>query len=329
MKKILVTGVGGGVGQSILKALQETYYGLVGVDADELAAGLHAVETAYKGLYATDPNFVDRLLEICRVEGCNIIFPGLDFELAPLAANVARFQSEGVTPIVSSQDVIRICDDKLATHDFLKAHGFPVPRTHRLKDITSIHYPVVIKPQRGGSRSSNTYLIRSAAEFDVYKPLVDPENCIVQEYLDGDEYTCGTVTLDGRCRGVIVMRRTLRAGDTYKAFVERNKNIESMVSEIVEVLKPFGACNVQLRIINDVPVVFEINARCSGTTAARALAGFNEPRMIADHLLANIEPTYSIREIGVLRYWQELVVTNKRIQILGETGHLVGDGNKL
>jgi carbamoyl-phosphate synthase large subunit len=101
------------------------------------------------------------------------------------------------------------------------------------------------------------------------------------------------------------------------------------VREIIEALGPFGACNIQLRVRDGRPLVFEINARCSGTTAARALAGFNEPRMIADYVLQNIKATYEIREISILRYWQEMVVSNERVDQLRETGFLLGDGTRL
>jgi carbamoyl-phosphate synthase large subunit len=225
--------------------------------------------------------------------------------------------------------VVRICDDKLATYSFLKGQGFPVPETQRLSEVATFCRPVVLKPQRGGARSRNTYVARSSQELTLYRQLVDPNNCIVQEYIEGDEYTCGSVTLDGECAGVIVMRRILRDGDTYKAFVERNPPVESAVRAIVGALKPFGACNVQLRVRNGEPFVFEINARCSGTTAARALAGFNEPKMIADYLLNNIAPSYAIREITILRYWKELVVSNARIEQLRETGFLAGDETRL
>ncbi len=329
MKNILVTGVGGGVGQSVLKSLEGTEYGVVGVDSEELAAGLYAVTKAFKGYRAQDPRFIDRLLEICLREECGLIFAGLDVELQPLSEHAARFNSKGIVPVVSSAEVVRICDDKLATNTFLKAYGFPVPETQRLSEVTAFDRPVVLKPQRGGARSRNTYVARSSKELSIYRQLVDPDNCIVQEHIEGDEYTCGTVTLEGECVGVIVMRRILRDGDTYKAFVESHPAVESLVRAIVGALKPFGACNIQLRVKNGEPFVFEINARCSGTTAARALAGFNEPKMIADYLLNHIAPAYAIREIGILRYWQEMVVSYDRIQQLREAGSLLGDGTRL
>ena len=329
MKNILVTGVGGGVGQSILKALEGAPYGIVGVDSEELAAGLHAVPKAYKGYYAADARFIDRLLEIGRQEDCGLIFAGHDVELLPLSEHAARFRSQGIVPVVSSPEVVRTCDDKLATYYFLKEQGFPAPETQPLSAVTTFRGPVVLKPQRGGARSQHTYVARSEADFALYRELVDPHNCVVQEYIDGDEYTCGSITLEGDCAGVIVMRRILRAGDTYKAFVEHNPTVEHAVQAVVRALNPFGACNVQLRVRHGEAVVFEINARCSGTTAARALAGFNEPRMIADCLLCNITPSYDIREITVLRYWKELPVSNTRIEHLRNTGFLAGDGTRL
>ena len=329
MVNILVTGVGGGVGQSVLKALEGTPYSVVGVDSEELAAGLHAVPKAYRGYCAVDPRFIDRLLEICRKEDCRLIFPGHDVELLPLAEHADRFRTEGFVPVVSPAEIIKLCDDKLATYAFLKAHGFPAPETHSLNEVTTFDRPVVLKPQRGGARSRNTYVARSARELSLYRQLVDPDNCVVQEYIEGDEYTCGSVTLDGKCAGVIVMRRLLRDGDTYKAFVEHKPQVESVVREIVGALRPFGACNIQLRVRDGEPFVFEINARCSGTTAARALAGFNEPRMIADYLLNNIAPAYVIREINILRFWQELVVSNARIEQLRDEGFLVGNETRL
>jgi carbamoyl-phosphate synthase large subunit len=329
MNNILVTGAGGGVGQSVLKALQGSAYGVVGVDSEELATGLHAVPKAYKGHRAVEAGFIDRLLEICLREECGLIFAGHDVELLPLSEHSARFTSKGIVPLVSSPQVIRTCDDKLATNNFLELHGFPAPHTKRLSEVSCFDRPVVLKPQKGGARSRKTYVAHSPKELSLYRQLVDPDNCIVQEYIEGDEYTCGTVTLDGKCAGVIAMRRILRDGDTYKAFVERNPAVESAAQAVVEALKPFGACNVQLRVRNGEAFVFEINARCSGTTAARALAGFNEPKMIADYLFNQIPPKYDIREISILRYWQELVVLPGRIQQLRETGFLPGNGTQL
>src|SRR3972149_10288019 len=102
--KIAVTGVGGGVGQSIIKSLYNTDYSLVGLDGETLGAGLYAVPRAFKIPYAKDPHYIDRLLDICRSENCKILFPGLDAELPFLSKNIEKFKEIGTTVVVSRPD---------------------------------------------------------------------------------------------------------------------------------------------------------------------------------------------------------------------------------
>jgi len=316
-RNVAVTGVGGGVGQSIIKALQNTEYNVIGIDGEILGTGLYATAKSYLGFYANHPKFIDRVIEICKKEKCKVIFPGLDAELIPFSNSIEKLKANGILPIVSKRRVIDIADDKLKTSEFLKNNNFPYIKTYRLKNYSfELNFPVILKPQKGGARSVGTFIAKNKEEFNAYiKKGIDINNYVVQEYIEGDEYTCGTVSFDNSCIGVILMKRQLRCGDTYKAFVVKNEKISNFVKSVINVLKPFGACNVQLRIKNEIPYIFEINARCSGTTAARALAGFNEPKMICDYAFKNIDnPDFKIKEISILRYWKELIIDNNKIQ---------------
>jgi carbamoyl-phosphate synthase large subunit len=313
-ESVLVTGVGGGVGQSIIKALADSDLVAVGVDSDELASGLQAVPVAYRVPRASDPAYLASLLDLCSREHCALVFPGLDPELPVLAAAAGRFADAGVTVVVSDPAVIRIGDDKLETASFLAKGGFSAPETVAYgEEVDPSWLPVVLKPRWGGSRSAGVFVARTAGELRMAQLLIDSANCVVQEYLPGNEYTCGTVNFGGDCHGPIVMRRQLRAGDTYRAEVVRDEEIESHVSAVAKALRPFGACNFQLRLRAGEPVIFEINPRCSGTTAARAVAGFNEPLMIANYLLRGHPPEYSISPLTIMRYWAELVASPERL----------------
>lgn len=318
MYNIAITGVGGGVGQSILKALSETDYNLVTLDGELLGAGLYASQTSYLIPYANEPNFIIRLLEICKKEKINLLFPGLDAELMVLSLNVDAFRAIGTTVVVSKPEVILISDDKQKTYDELVNFGVNVPFTSSVLDFKPKEdsFPLILKQKVGGARSKNVYVINSLLEWQstLIKIGNDTSDFVVMEYIEGDEYTCGTINLNNSCKGVIIMKRILRDGDTHKCFVEKNEIIEKEVRLVVNSIKPFGACNIQLRIKNNKPFVFEINARCSGTTAARALSGFNEPKMIADYLLKGIEPQFEVKEQTILRYWKEIVVENDEIQ---------------
>lgn len=324
---VAVSGTGGGVGQSIVKSLQDTNYEVIALDGDVLGAGLYATRKSYIIPYSKSPDFIDKVLEICKMERCKLYFPGLDAELPILSKNIDRFTAIGTTVVVSSADVIEIGDNKMTTYVALSKHGALVPRTIDLSEVSiesiDLEYPFILKQREGGARSQNIYIINSEDDFkQLEEKNLKFESYIAQEYIDGPEYTCGSINLDGECKGVIVMRRILRDGDTYKCFPVRDFAIENEVKKIMNAIKPFGACNVQLRVKDGRIYVFEINARCSGTTAARTLSGFNEPKMIADYLCSYIEPEFTIKEQTILRYWKELVVPNNDVDFMKEHGFL-------
>lgn len=325
MYNIAVSGVGGGVGQGILKSLEGLGYNLIALDGEVLAAGLYAAPTSYVIPYASHPNYISTLLEICEKEKISILFPGLDAELMPLSLNKEAFAKIGTTVIVSSSAVVKISDDKQQTYDELTKAGVIIPYTAPLAEanLSALSFPVIIKQKVGGARSKNVYIIKDKEQWEaVLNTIVDKNDFIVMDYIEGDEYTCGTINLQDTCKGVIVMRRILRDGDTHKCFSEINPTIESAVRKVVESIKPFGACNVQLRVKNGIPYVFEINARCSGTTASRTLCGFNEPKMIVEYLLQGIEPSFKIEEKTILRYWNEKVVENDLVIELRKNGEI-------
>jgi carbamoyl-phosphate synthase large subunit len=70
------------------------------------------------------------------------------------------------------------------------------------------------------------------------------------------------------------------------------------------------AINVQCRLVDGRPMIFEINPRFSGTSSIRAMLGFNEPDLlIRKHLLGetlSIRPSY--RHGTVLRGLREMLV---------------------
>lgn len=329
MYTIAITGAGGGVGQSVLKALRNSGYNLISLDGDALGTGLYASGKSYKIPYAKTENYIPALLEICARENCHLLFPGLDAELLPLSVNKEKFSAIGTNVVVSHSDLIEISDNKLKTFVMLDTLGVRVPFTAAaelyIANGMPLEFPMVIKQNMGGARSKNVYIIKSERELFFFLKVnkTSLSEYVIQEYIEGDEYTCGSICFGGECKGIIVLRRILRDGDTYKCFVERNDAIENTVRTIVNHFKPFGALNVQLKLKNGIPYVFELNARCSGTTASRALCGFNEPQMIADYLLKKEEPAFSIEEKTILRYWNELIVQNEDIATLQKEGVLV------
>jgi carbamoyl-phosphate synthase large subunit len=132
------------------------------------------------------------------------------------------------------------------------------------------------------------------------------------------EYTCGAVVLDGECSGVIAMRRDLRDGNTFRAYLEPASEIEAMIRSVALALNPCGPANFQLRVGKDGPAIFEINARFSGTTVVRALAGFNEVEAVVRWAVSGERVPLVRQKSGVvLRYLEELFVSWEEYQGMG------------
>ena len=77
------------------------------------------------------------------------------------------------------------------------------------------------------------------------------------------------------------MRRDLRDGNTYRAYVEPFPELDVEVRRLAEALSAYGPANFQFRVDSEGRAkVFEINARFSGTTPLRMRAGFDEVDMV-------------------------------------------------
>ena len=75
------------------------------------------------------------------------------------------------------------------------------------------------------------------------KVINDVENPIIQECIgnDVDEFTCGTIYLNNEIKEIIVLRRSLKEGNT---FISNYRNdfpeiITTYIKAVTECLKPF------------------------------------------------------------------------------------------
>lgn len=312
MINILVTGAGGGVGQGIIKSIKlvcDLDVHLIAADMSPLAAGLYGGNEAMLVPAASGDDYFDAISKICQENSINYYFPGTDVELLKAADfSDELFRKSQTKTVVCSKRVIEIADDKYHTYRFLVDNGFNAPVTSLSDDtdLDSLLYPVIIKP-RVGCRSVGVYKVNNAKEAKIALASVDSP--VIQEYLDGDEFTCTVVAVKNRVSDVLCLKRDLRAGDTYRAFPEKNDIIESYVKALALKLGIYGSCNFQLRLKDGVPMLFEINGRFSGTTPFCAQLGFNP---VEFYLKGDLEKPY-ISNVNydalVLRHWTEVVVS--------------------
>ena len=121
--------------------------------------------------------------------------------LVVLAAKLReRFEMPGM-----SVDIARGFRDKQLMKERVRAAGLRVPKSARTRSETDvleaaeeIGYPLILKPIDGAG-SANTYKVRSQKELLTVLPKMRgvPE-AIVEEYIEGEEFTFDTVCIGGK-----------------------------------------------------------------------------------------------------------------------------------
>lgn len=317
MITILITGVGGPLGQALIKSARQSALPLrlLGTDRTELSVGLAWVDKGFVIPSCTQPAaYLEALHKIGAAERPHLILPGSDSELELLASQAQEFrQACGTTVVASPPEVLRASMDKWETFLFLEKAGLNCPQSARLEEaeattrlVGALGFPLIAKPCRGAG-SRNVFKVWSWKEIEYIRSLSGA--MVLQEYLqpDDEEYTVAVYTCrDGRQVGSISFRRELAAGNTYRAWVAQNPVVQREAEAVVAALRPTGPCNVQLRLTARGPVTFEINPRFSGTTAMRAHFGYNEVEMaVRDLALNEAVPIPTITEGIALRFWDE------------------------
>lgn len=209
MIKILITGVGGGVAQSVIRALRLSRLDvfLIGTDIDPDAAGFYTLDGGYRTKRHDAEGYVDEILEICRREQIVVAIPGLDPEVIKFANHQDQFREIGVLPVVGSREGVRICRNKWETARFFKEKGLPFAETCTMEEALErpreFRYPAFVKPI-DGSASRGAGVVFSPEELMDYR---QHGGFILQQYLipaawgiDQTKLSLGDVFREGRLR---------------------------------------------------------------------------------------------------------------------------------
>ena len=278
--KILVSGCGGDIGQSVGKILGESSYvsSLFGCDISDKNAARFIYENFFLAPAITDSDYMKTIETVIQEKNIDIFIPVSEPELR-FFFGINRLDNIGGAKILmASEKALEVGFDKLKTAEFLKQKGLPYPVTQELTTAEAENidnFPVIVK-SRTGSGSSKVDVVQSSRTL---KDLSgNNSDCIVQEYLDGTrgEFTCGLFRSTGGIIRTIIFKRELHGSYSGYGEVIKNNDIRDLLIKVAEELELVGSINVQLRLTSRGPTVFEINPRFSSTVLFRHLLGFKD-----------------------------------------------------
>ncbi|WP_422355559.1 ATP-grasp domain-containing protein [Roseivirga pacifica] len=278
--RVLVTGCGGDIGQSIGKILinYTDRFEVHGVDISDRNAAKFIFPTFSIAPRVNAPEYLDFITKYIATHQIDLVIPIAEPELRYYALNGWNSETIGADVLIANDESLNTGFDKMATVDFLSANGFAFPKTRLIGESSGkVEFPIILK-SRTGSGSKSLLKVSNQIEFDFYMGVYGHQDFIIQEFIPSEEgeYTCGLFrSADGETRSIIFQRELMGGFSGYGELIE-SEIITRMLHELAGLLRLRGSINVQLRLRDGVPYIFEINPRFSSTVYFRHQFGFDD-----------------------------------------------------
>jgi carbamoyl-phosphate synthase large subunit len=208
---------------------------------------------------------IDIVLDFCREHNIKAIIPSRDGELQFWAKMKGCLLTQGITVMVSPEEGVEICNDKLLFSQKLQEHQLPViPSFLSVDEVGS--EAVVLKEQFGaGSKKLALNISKKEAEIkatEFASPLFQP-------FIKGKEFSADVyVGRKGCAKGAIVRSRDLIVdGESQITTTVSNSELELLCRKVAEMLQLYG--HVVFQVIEDEKHEFhliECNARFGGAS---------------------------------------------------------------
>lgn len=282
----------------------------MGVNCFSLTAGFKFADDFAVVPFANEKEYIPAMLELCDKKRIQILIPTVDEELTILSQNRTQFEKLGVKLAVSDVQVLQNCLDKWLCYKEFEKNDLPIASTWLVdENITQekLDYPAIAKP-RVGRGGRGIEIISCEDDLKLFK---HKSNYIIQEYVDGEEFTVDTISdFNGKAITAVPRKRIeIKGGVCWKGKTEHNDLIINTCIKIVEKIGIKGAACVQLKLNKKGEIkVFEINPRIGGTTSLSVASGvdipylniklLNNERILPDELI--------FRDLYVSRYFEDV-----------------------
>lgn len=275
MKTVLITGIGGDVGQGIATILREQWPGCrrIGIDIHERHGGGLFVDQFLVAPPVSHPSYNAWLGDVIVREEVHICIPTSEAELIHLSGKGLSALGPA-TLVMANPTAIAVGSDKLRTSEFLATAGIPAPWTVPAEAFgPEVALPCIFKPRRSAG-SKGIFVCRSPDDVVVYRDRY-PAAVLQELLLPADrEVTCAVYRDRSGAIAVLQLLRTLVGGFTGWAQAIDDAEVAAQCRRIAEALDLRGSINVQLRLTETGPRIFEINPRFSSTVLIRHRMGF-------------------------------------------------------
>jgi len=290
-----------------------------GSDIDPKAPALQLVDRAKIFPHGDTDEFPPFLCSFCNEHGIDLVIPSIDPDLRRLDSMRDGFERNvpDGSLLLPPSDVIQAAADKLESKRVFEAAGLQPPRTLSA-DEGSLSFPVFVRP-RGGSGGEGARKVANQRQLEGI--LQESPNLIVEEFVDGSEFTVDVLSSPEKEALIALPRKRIRVrgGEAQISLLERNSSLEAHAKTAAEEFGATGPTTIQFikgRGGDFVPI--ELNARMGGGLPLSIAAGADWPGWILDLVLGQSISTGEPIADGIVmsRYDQSVFLTKDDLERL-------------
>jgi carbamoyl-phosphate synthase large subunit len=284
-KVVLVTGIGGNVGQGVLRNIKDLNFDifLVGTDIASFTAGNYLCDATHQVPYSYDPNFISVINEIVNLYKVDLIIPTTDYEVYFLSLHHDKINA---TIAASEATIAKKYLDKYLTYVHHHSLGIPFAKTWLPSEFNNEVSDIIVKPREGrGSRGIH---------LNPPSPKDFSDDYLIQPLHKGIEITTAFyVKKDGTLHGLFTMERELSNGATSKSKTIKtyDQKLQEIIAKMIQIKGLKGSLNLQSIVDENNEIIpFEVNCRISGTNSIRHNLGFQDVKYTIQEYLYHQEP---------------------------------------
>lgn len=316
---------------------------VIGIDMTSDPSAKFMVDRFYQVPAASDSNFCDIVLDICREEKVDVYFPNVSAEVEAVVARKEEFDKLGVHLSVSNMESVTVSNNKLHTYQALEKAGIPVPRyyaVHSVEDfIEGMKFmgypekPVCIKIVNGSGSRGVRIIDANKSRYEIFaheKPnsfftsyddmlaILESadklEEMMLVECMHNPEFTVDLLAKNGSVvyevgRENVVSLMSI----AQETVVKYDELAYKIAADVVKLLNMDGNVGFDfMRNDKNEAVLMDINPRITATVSVIAAAGINliylRVKQLLGEVLPNVEPVYGTR---LRRRYDEMFTTPK------------------
>ncbi len=274
---------------------------VIATDMSPNAPALYEADQHYVVPRITEPDYIDRILDICRKEKINGAFSLIDPELSLLAKHKELFEDKGVKIVGSSYELCERTLDKWQMYQWLKNHGYACARSYVDKEVFykdiekgEMCYPVFVKPVRG---SASIAISKAMNQETIELLFAHSDDLMIQTCLEGQEIgiDCYIDLINGELVSVFAKKKlVMRAGETDKGVSFKEPELFKLVEQFVKESGFRGQIDIDVFECNGKYFISEVNPRFGGGYPHAYESGVNHMK----YIVRNLEGKVNVPEIG-------------------------------